>query len=299
MTHNCTYCKKQLSSLSSLNHHLATAKYCIKIRNNNSVKQKKLSCRGCKRNFTLNQSLNRHELKCVKVIIIDSEEKYKEHYREKYENEITQLKEQLVLKDTHIKELESKLENIALKAVSRPTTVNNQNDNRVQTVINNLLPITDKHLQEQAKFLTLDHIKQGSIGYSQYAMDYPLKDRIACTDFARRKVKYKNEDGQVITDPEMTVLLKKLFSAIQSENRNMCHEYSQKLQDLIMNETKNASDDMDEKQAEILTTKNEEIMDIIFEICSQARQVNEISQGKKPELFYEIIRDICTRSIVN
>jgi hypothetical protein len=291
MAHICTHCKKSFLNKYNLNNHINTAKYCLKLRkisnNNYSV------CNGCEKKFIVKSSFERHKNTCHKIT------------EKQYENKIIEMKEQYTdeiqkLKD-HIFMLESKLENIALKAVSRPTTVNNQNnqnDNRVQTVINNLLPITNEHLQEQAKFLTLDHIKQGSIGYSQYAMDYPLKDRIACTDFARRKVKYKNEDGQVITDPEMTTLLKKLFSAIQSENRNMCHEYSKKLQDLILNETKNASDDMDEKQAEILTTKNEEIMDIIFEICSQARQVNEISQGKKPELFYEIVRDICTRSTI-
>ena len=78
----------------------------------------------------------------------------------------------------------------------------NQNQQRYNTIINNLTPITEDHLKEQAQFLTIDHVKNGVDGYVKYALDYPLKDKIVCTDFSRRKIKYKDEEGNIIEDPD-------------------------------------------------------------------------------------------------
>ena len=48
-------------------------------------------------------------------------------------------------------------------------------------------------------------------------MEYPLKDRVLCSDYSRRKVKFKNKDGKVITDPEMTSLASKFFESIKEK----------------------------------------------------------------------------------
>ena len=48
-------------------------------------------------------------------------------------------------------------------------------------------------------------------------MEYPLKDKIVCTDFSRRKLKYKDENGNLIEDPEMIKLSQKLFKAIEEK----------------------------------------------------------------------------------
>ena len=94
---------------------------------------------------------------------------------------------------------------IAVEAVHKPTTTNNFSNSNI------VMNITGEHLREQVKFLSQDHIKQGAEGYAQYAVDYPLKDRVVCTDFARRKIKYKNEQGVMVQDPNMSNLSKELF----------------------------------------------------------------------------------------
>jgi hypothetical protein len=48
-------------------------------------------------------------------------------------------------------------------------------------------------------------------------LEYPLKDKIVCTDFSRRKLKYKDENGNLIEDPEMIKLSQKLFKAIEEK----------------------------------------------------------------------------------
>lgn len=54
-----------------------------------------------------------------------------------------------------------------------------------------------------------------------YALDYPLKNKVICVDYSRRKVKFKNRDGDIITDPEMTSLATKFFNSIKDKNKEL------------------------------------------------------------------------------
>lgn len=72
-------------------------------------------------------------------------------------------------------------------------------------------PVTEELLLDNVQYLTIEHIKKGAEGYAEYALEYPLKDRLLCSDYSRRKVKFKDNDGNVITDPEMTTLARKFL----------------------------------------------------------------------------------------
>jgi hypothetical protein len=201
-------------------------------------------------------------------------------------------------KDQHIKELESKLENIALKALSRPSIVNNTNtDNRIQQTINNLIPITDDHLREQAQFLTLDHIKQGAIGYANFACDHALKDRITCVDVSRRKVKYKNQDGLVITDPEMSVLSKKLFCSIQEKNTQLTKQYKGELREMVLQKFRDSGDDMSHEQTRDLDNAIEEINKHMENATNLDYQVNKIIEGQKPDMYHDFVKEVCNKTV--
>ena len=58
-----------------------------------------------------------------------------------------------------------KLENIAIKAVSKSTTTNN-NKTMINNYIQQLQPITDEHLSDNVQYLTIDHIMKGPEGYA-------------------------------------------------------------------------------------------------------------------------------------
>ncbi len=84
----------------------------------------------------------------------------------------------------------------------------------------------NEHLQEHIHNLNTIHVQNGASGYAKYALDFPLKDMIVCTDFQRRTCKYKDENGNIVSDPEMT---KRLFSAIKERNEELINEYSAEL----------------------------------------------------------------------
>ena len=272
--YKCEFCNKEFSTKTNLNYHKSNTKYCLE----KQGKTPGFQCESCKKIVVSDNMLQKHYLKCIYYI------------RSHYEKIISE-------KDKHIKELEGKLENIALKAVSRPTVINSNTDNRIQQTINNLIPITDDHLKEQAQFLTLDHIKQGALGYANFACDYALKDRITCVDVSRRKVKYKNQDGLVITDPEMSVLSKKLFSSIQEKNTELTRQYKKELRELILQKFMESGDDMTDEQTSDLDRAIEQINKHMENVSNLDSEVNKIAEGEKPNIYHEFIKEVCNKTV--
>ena len=59
----CEYCKKEFKTSSSLNLHIKTAKYCLKIQGK-SISELQYKC-DCDKIFTTKQHLSNHIDKCV------------------------------------------------------------------------------------------------------------------------------------------------------------------------------------------------------------------------------------------
>ena len=129
----CSYCKNTFSSKSVLNNHMKTAKYCLKLQNKEKGVNKDdiRKCNGCGKIFTTKFNFQRHIQNCDKIenmtqiISLKTENK----------NLIDKLDEKESLIDDlrlQIQHLQDKLENIAIKAVSRPfedeTTIDIEHD---------------------------------------------------------------------------------------------------------------------------------------------------------------------------
>ena len=272
-------------------YHQKTAKYCLSIRGSHSQHK----CMYCGKEISEKRQLEKHSEKC------GSSKKIEEQCDTilKLTQEIQILKEmqntfkqQLLEKNEQIHQLQNKLENIAIQGVKKHSSVTNNN------IINNLIPITDEHLREQAQFLTLDHIKQGALGYANFVCDYALKDRITCVDLSRRKVKYKNPDGLVITDPEMSVLSKKLFSSIQQKNTELTRQYKKELRELILQKFAESGDDMSDEQTRDLDRVIEEINKHMEHATNLDFEVTKIAEGEKPNIYHEFIKEVCNKTVL-
>ena len=280
----CSYCNKKFSSKSNLKNHNLKAKYCLKKRN--ETQNNNYNCEGCLKKFTSKQNLDNHNIKCSYILI--KNQKFEE-IKEYYEKQLNDQKEQ-------IKELQNQLANIALNASIKPTHIH-QNNQRINNVINNLIPITDEHLKQQAEFLTIDHIKNGVDGYVQYALEFPLKDRIVCTDFSRRKIKYKDDEGNLIDDPEMTKVTQKLFKAIEEKNSILVDEYIKELQDKYNILIRNPNNDMNDEEIKDFDSTGNIILTETFKVNAQKREIKEVANGQKPEIYYEFIKDVCSKTV--
>ena len=195
--------------LDNLLKHQRTTKYCLKLQEikNNSVH----ICEVCQKNFITTYDLNIHIKSSEHFYILEN--KYKELNFKLYE------------KDNQIKDLQKIIEKLA----NRPTTIKNTQNNYIQNMKN----ITDDILNDNINNLTIDHILKGSQGYAEYALDFPLKNRICCVDYSRRKVKFKDINGNIINDPEMSILATKFLKSIKDKNKNLICEYGAKIKDQV------------------------------------------------------------------
>jgi hypothetical protein len=270
----CIHCKNMFSTKTSLNNHQKTAKYCLKLQGKKS--SYKYTCDSCNMSFHKIFNLNRHSETCKTN---DKVYKYMDTIKEK-NNKIHEMSIKLEEKELQlekyeqtIKELQDKLENIAIKAVSRPTTRNTQINNYIQQ----LKPVTDEHLIDSVSNLTIDHIIKGPEGYAEYALEYPLKDRMLCSDYSRRKVKFKDKDGKVVTDPEMNTLALKFFESIKDKNRELIRRYA--------NEAKEKLGD-------------DNVMDTVVKLFDYKAAVEKGSDGgDKSEFHHDFVRQMCSQTI--
>lgn len=207
---NCEFCKSSFSSTRALNHHKKTAKYCLDKRLHHQIKY---VCTSCDKTVSTKYRLNTHRETCIP---------YREKLIEtKYEQQVSNLHQQISQKDKQIEQLHDKLENIAIEAVQKSTTTVNKT--QINNIIQKMEPVTTTHLIDHVPNLTLEHVQRGVSGYAEYELEYPSKDRVVCLDYARRKIKFKDNDGNVITDPEMVKLAPMFFESIKNESSELVY----------------------------------------------------------------------------
>ena len=248
----CEFCEKEFTTKYVLLNHQKTTKKCLD--KQAKLLEIKYNCKYCKKNFIAEKYLNSHYNIC----------KYKINYIE----ELLEKNKELELKN---KELEDKLYKILEKAVDKPTTTNNTTNN---TNIEKLEIISPTFLDEQAQYLTIDHIKNGADGYANFFLEHQLKDRVICTDFSRRKIKYKDENGEVITDPEMNSLSILLFDSIKNRNQQLTIKY---MDELISKEK-----------------DQEYFMKIARNLGEQDLEFTKILNGQKNGMYHDSLRKICS-----
>jgi hypothetical protein len=297
MTIECKFCKNTFSSSSSLKTHQSSAKYCIKIQGVEMIK--KYNCEYCSKEYTQRIDLNRHIINC-KVKNIQEKEETKNTLitaHNKIIEEKNKTIQELTLRyETRIKELQDQLIDIIK---TRPMIVNqnnHQNNNqKINTFINNMQPITDDHLIEQSQYLTIEHIKQGADGYAQYALEYPFKERIICVDYSRRKIKYKDQENNIIEDPEMIKLSQKFFQAIEDSNSKLINNHLMTLKEQLDEMNNSPNNYMNEKETEEFELQSDSILNSSFDMIRHRKEVKEAAKGNKPEIYFDFIKNICAK----
>ena len=161
----------------------------------------------------------------------------------------------------NIQELQNKLKDIAVQGVKKHTAVTNN--------ILKLEPMTQQWLLDQVQHLKMEHVKQGAIGYANFASKHSFRNRVVCSDVSRKNLKYM-QNGSVVKDPKGMKLAQMFFTSIKSKNDEfMAVARNEILQELI------ASND-NERCTEI----NNQMLDII----RSEGGVNRLSQGEDHEL---------------
>lgn len=275
----CTYCNNEFKTKCALTRHQQTAKYCLKLRGESASES--YTCKVCKRNFTRKNGYEQHIAKCKhvkRIDILESENK-------KLEAKVNTLEALLSDYKERITELQNTIERVAIKGVEKSTT------NNTQTI--NLIPLTEEHMKNCAQYLTLDHIKQGAEGYAKYALEYPFKDRVQCVDKSRCKIKYKIEEGHVVTDHMMSKLAPKFFKCIEAHNDQLIDEFIEEIKMEIEAclesklKTKWEEEDRDDK-----LDKMNEMISMLYEYKGGVKRSIEQDDRMKSDFVNRVIRFI-------
>ena len=207
----CEFCNTELKSVSSLNSHKKTAKYCLEKQGIQTIKSTTRSaaeivmfdCVYCKKILSTRQNLNIHLNSCV--------EKFKQQEEE--------------LKKLQLEVIELRLQNKIYKELSTNTqeciqSIAKQPKNQTNLFLSPI-DLSQEHISKviQEKFTT-EHFYDGQAGVARFAVDNILKDKdgklgYICTDPARQIFKHITSDGEVKKDVRASKLTKKIAKDVK------------------------------------------------------------------------------------
>ena len=201
----CQYCKRILSSQSSLNNHQKTAKYCLTLQGEQNPKGD-FVCQ-CGGDFTSKNSLEKHKQHCSS-----------------HSDDIRNLRQQVLLLQQQVLTLEKdKLDlqeryaELAKVSASRPTT-----KNTVNNVNLSVFSKTDKDIKRIVdESYTKEYLLEGQKGVAKFTCSHIIQGEAnknpiyVITDKARGNGKYKVSENEVVTDTGLMGLTKKVHPSIK------------------------------------------------------------------------------------
>ena len=211
----CEFCKRVLKNTSSMNNHLKSAKYCLKIRG--EIKKGKFLCKFCSKDFHQKIHLHNHTLVCNTQQYTSKLEK---------ENKLLQLHVDILRdeRDKLLKEKEDnweKYEKLALTIAKNPPTN--------KTIINNTLNLSVfNKSDEDIKKIVDEHynrnyVTEGQRGVARFTHSHVINQSdgedpvYTITDKSRGNGKYKTSENEVVTDAGMKGLTNKIYPSIKKK----------------------------------------------------------------------------------
>lgn len=255
----CQYCNSVFSTKSSLNNHLKNAKYCLEKRgliNSNFI------CEYCSQSFTSNFMLKNHLVNCatkpvavkLKSVLDNRDEIIRKLEGEKFRLK-NLIKIQKITIDNHqntietqknlLEKYEHHINDLTSKVVPRGTGINTKLT-EVKAHLEKVHSIDfspDKILQV-VKNLTFKDTCDRAAGIARFIRKNFLEDDqgnllYICSSVSRRIFRYKNNSGNIITDPRCTALFDIIFEPLVNGIRviynglltseKMCEEMSENL----------------------------------------------------------------------
>ena len=235
---DCEFCKKELSSISSLNLHKKTTKKCLKIQEQLglNITSLEFNCEHCNKVFNLKQTYEEHINSCKIKKQINNKEtleqllllkdellKHEEQRRkEKMEYELLQIRYKDLEKQNE--KLKSELEK------EKKRTAKTIYNIKVQNIVNQLPAMTNENI----KGSFLEHVNSDSMskGANRFIMDFTnmAKEYSVIADMSRGKIIAKDEKGEKV-DLQFESFVKSLFKICEEQGLQLTEEALKELKD--------------------------------------------------------------------
>jgi hypothetical protein len=261
---NCEFCNNEFSNKQNLNAHMKKAKYCLQLQGKKGIEFK---CTYCNKIFNAKNDCNRHTKICKKHYDIDHMKKENKCMND----ELIELRKEVTILRDELNKSQERYDKLSITAVKRPT--NSTKNVQINNYIKNMSPLLQSDITDNVNNLTLEHHSKGPEGYAEYALEFPFKDKIVCVDTGRNKIKYKNEEGDVIEDIGFRKMMVKLCRELKDRSFSLCQEHYEKLSD---------------------TFTEKEIDDYNF--MEAAIAISKVANGRESDFCNEIVKMISKKS---
>lgn len=217
----------------------------------------------------------RHQQNCKKKYEIDIDLLSKNNVELGNKNKI--LEDKIVYLKKNYDILETKY--TELKSCYDKTIIKNITNKNFRNFIDKLDVLTLEYIQSQTNNLTINHVLNGNCGLSDYIVKYPLKNRLICTDFSRRKYKYKDSKENIITEIELGTIIRYIFTSLKTPLSILTKNYLDNLKQIT------------EVEIEFFNKK-------ITEFTEQRVMIIDGINGIKTEQTLEIVKIICQNMLI-
>ena len=226
----CQFCKKILSSNSSLNFHQKNTKSCIKIQNIENTNGTHI-CSLCNKHFNVKANLLRHQDVCKAnnkfILDLKDELQISTNDNEKLKQQLLLLRQQVISLQSDKLDLQERYDHLAETLAKRSTTTNN---NTINNIMN--MSVFDKSEDDINRIVEENYDKnyliQGQKGVARFTSMYVLKSEdktkppiYLITDKSRGNGKYKVSESEMVTDIGMSGLTKKVQPSIKKKAINI------------------------------------------------------------------------------
>lgn len=312
MSFACQFCNNILKTKSALYSHQKTAKYCLKLRGENTT----YNCSYCNKNLCQKASLDLHITSCKNKKLLDEADKKSEieakfqHIIDEYEAKLQAQKEDyeakmIIFENIINKQLEASTE-LAKKIIETPNIVTKINcDNKYK--IDAPLVLDDDHIKKVCyEKLTRSDCFLGQVGIARFiAREFLLDDNgkptYMCTDASRGHFVFKDTNGQFQKDIGASHLTNKVHKPIVIASHRVCNK---PIKDAEIEEEKLKCVEDDDISLAETETEHKTLSELEQEFFNKyltkpLEQIREINNKEKNTAFKAVIAEEMHRTILN
>lgn len=235
-TYNCEFCNSEIQNKYSLKKHQKMNKKCLEIQNKNNVNSttldnlnviNKFNCIFCKKEFTTNYYMKQHLLSSSACKVIAEKNKIIEEQKIEIEDqkiEIQNLLSKIEDLQKQNDEFQNTMKEIALKSVSTPKIVNNNNK---YTFLSTFNLTKDEIKNAIQKNFTENHFLNGQEGVAEFTYNNLLIDKdnnklkYYCNDPSRKQFTYIDESGNAVKDIKSKNLTKMIACDVIDKSKSI------------------------------------------------------------------------------